>query len=320
MRSAKWRGTQETENAEIIIERQIVRHGEQSITGRLEMELKQAIMERRSTRSYTDRALTRAEIETILLAGINAPSACNMQSWHFYVVADEKEREKFRGVCADWVASAPVVIIVCTDKSAIEARFGERARKFPVQDTALAMENMLLCATDMGLGGCIIGAYNQDACVKAFDIPDNHVVVALLPIGEPAEKIPPRERKPLEDVVTFIGDVSEECKAGESESCKPQKYELRSAWLPGAVFEDLNLDHAVFDDVNLSGGSFNNINMSGVRFSDINMKGTSFCGMTFEGARFGCVEMQHARFENVDFTGAEFVNCDFTDTKRVDQQ
>lgn len=172
------------------------------------MELTEAIEARRSTRSFTDRAVTKDELDSILCAGVMAPSACNMQSWHFYVVTGA-EREKLRGVCADWIATAPVVIIVCTDKSLIEARFGERARKFAVQDTALAMENMLLRATDLGLGGCIIGAYDQDACTNAFLIPEHHRIVALLPIGEPTEKIPPRERKPMGDVVTFVGDGPE---------------------------------------------------------------------------------------------------------------
>ncbi len=168
------------------------------------MEIREAIAERRSTRAFTEREVTREELYEILRAGIMAPSACNMQSWHFYVVAGE-ERGKLRGVCADWVAEAPLTIIVCTDRSAIEARFGERAKKFAVQDTALAMENMLLAATGLGLGGCVIGAYDQDACAVSFGIPEHHHVVALLPIGEPREKIPPRERKPLEDVVTFVG-------------------------------------------------------------------------------------------------------------------
>ena len=170
------------------------------------MEVYEAINERRSTRAYTDRTLTKGEIETILTAGIKAPSACNMQSWHFYVVTDKADREKLKGVAADFVASAPLVIIVCTDRTQIEARFGERAKKFAIQDTALAMENMLLAATSMGLGGCVIGAYDGDACARAFDIPEEHNIVALLPIGEPTEKIPPRERKPLGEVVTFVGE------------------------------------------------------------------------------------------------------------------
>ena len=174
------------------------------------MELTDVIMKRRSTRSFTERIPTKNEVEKILTAGTMAPSACNMQSWHFYVVTKKSDREKLRGLCSDFVPEAPVVIIVCTAGDEIIARFGQRAKKFVIQDTALAMENMLLCAADMGLGGCIIGAYDQDAVTSAFNIPKEHTVVALLPIGEPAENVPARARKPLSDVVTFIGGAPTE--------------------------------------------------------------------------------------------------------------
>ena len=282
------------------------------------MELKQAIADRRSVRSYTDRALAREEIDELLRAAVSAPSACNMQSWHFYVLADAKEREKLHDICADWIAKAPVVFIVCTDKNAIEARFGERARKFPIQDTALAMENMLLRAVDMGLGGCVIGAYKQDECARVFGIPDEHEIVALLPIGEPTETIPARERRPMSEVVTFIGDVPDGAETTEADEKKP--YELRCAVLPGAVFDDLNLADVTFNNIWMAGGRFNDINMEGVSFSDINMKNTSFGGLTLEGAHFGCVEMCRAKFENVDFTEAEFKNCKFDGVVHIDDK
>ncbi len=169
------------------------------------MDIIEAIESRRSTRSFTSRELTEGELSSILRAGTLAPSACNMQSWHFYVVRGEA-REKLAGVAADWVRTAPVVIIVCTDGDAIEARLGERAKKFPVQDTALAMENMLLAAAGMGLGGCVIGAYDGVKCAEAFSIPESHRIVALLPIGEPTERIPARDRRDIGEVVTYIGE------------------------------------------------------------------------------------------------------------------
>ena len=169
------------------------------------MELSSAILARHSTRAFSDRKLTRDEITELLTAATKAPSAVNMQSWHFYVVTGD-ERAKFKNVCAEWVSTAPVVFIICADSAGIESRFSDgRGRKFAVQDTSYATENLLLKATDMGLGGCIIGAYDQDACVREFSIPERHHVVALLPVGEPAAPVPPRERKPLDEVVTYIG-------------------------------------------------------------------------------------------------------------------
>jgi len=171
------------------------------------MEFKEVLYSRRSTRSFTDRPVSREEIDALLDAAINAPSACNMQSWHFYVVTDECVKKRFaeEGVCAAWVCTAPVIFVVCTDGQDIISRFGERAeRLFVIQDTAAACENMLLTAVDMGLGGCWIGSFNEEKCAEILSIPQSRRVAALIPIGQPSQHTPSRGRKPLSDAVTYI--------------------------------------------------------------------------------------------------------------------
>lgn len=168
------------------------------------MEFTDVLFGRRSIRAYTERKLSRQEIDRILTAGINAPNARNIQSWHFYAITNESEKAKLTGVCADWVLSAPVVFVICTDGNELRAASPDRAERLMLQDTALAMENMLLMATDMGLGGCIIGAFDVEGCRKAFDIPQKYAPVALLPIGEPAAQAPAKPRKPLCEVVTYL--------------------------------------------------------------------------------------------------------------------
>lgn len=169
------------------------------------MEFDKLLLQRRSTREYTDRPVTKDEIDYILNAGIRAPSARNMQSWHFYAVTDPQVRQKFKKFCAEWVSSAPVIFVICTDGDAmIEAAGEKKGTKLITQDTALAMENMLLAAANIGLGGCIIGAHDDDICRSELNIPQKYLPVALMPVGEPAKEPALRERKPLEDVVTYI--------------------------------------------------------------------------------------------------------------------
>ncbi len=278
------------------------------------MELQKALESRRSTRAFTERKLTRAEIEKLLRAATLAPSACNMQSWYFYVLADEAERAKLKGICADWIASAPVVFIVCTDRNGIVSRFGSRAEKFPVQDTALAMENLLLKAADMGLGGCIIGAYKQEECTKAFNIPENHRIVALLPVGEPAREIPATERKPLAEVSSYIGAVPED---GEADTRKPEakQTQFRHTSLPAALFEGVNMRDAVFDGVDMSNAAFRDVDMSNAVFGDadfdpgedenieeaegaVNFSGAKFCGVNMATAAFDGAVMTRSRLNH----------------------
>ena len=168
------------------------------------MEFSELIYKRRSVRSFTERTLTREEIDKLLIAAIRAPSACNMQSWHFYAVTDSEIRAKFTEFCAPWVSTAPVIFVICTDEAQIVEKFGERAKIFPIQDTSLAIENLLLAAADMGLGGCFIGAFDSEKCRTALEIPRKYGIVALVPIGEPTVESPLRERKSLNDVVTYI--------------------------------------------------------------------------------------------------------------------
>ena len=170
------------------------------------MEFFDVLYQRQSIRSFTDKKLSQDEIKRLLDAAIHAPSACNMQSWYFYAVSD---RGVLDTLCdkkgfADWAAKAPVVFVVCTDSGAIVERFGPRAEIFPVQDTALAVQNILLSARAMGLGGCFMGAFNPDVLCEVLSIPKKHVPVAVVPVGEPASVPPIRERKAIEEVVTFI--------------------------------------------------------------------------------------------------------------------
>lgn len=170
------------------------------------MEFRDVLYSRHSTRSFTDRIITKSEIHSMLDAAIHAPNACNMQSWHYYIITDPAVKEKLEreGICAPWVAKAPVIFVICTDAGELINRFGEKGEIFALQDTAAAAENLLLCATDMGLGGCIIGAFNSEKCRTLLSVPKKQNIAMLIPIGEPDEPVAPKTRKPIEVVVTYV--------------------------------------------------------------------------------------------------------------------
>lgn len=286
------------------------------------MEFFEALKARRSTRQFTSRPISADEIMRLLDAAISAPNACNMQSWHFYVVTDPAVKAKLaeEEAVAKWATTAPVIFAVCTDANAICQRFGEVGeRLFAVQDTAAAIENILLCAADMGLGGCFMGAFDKEKCRSIIGIKDCHKPVALVPVGEPANILPPRPRNPIESAVTFVG--SPEIGSYREASTVYRQYEVKNISQPDAVFENVgmkrlkvkcgNLAEAEFDDVNLSSSKFGNVNLSGASYSNINMRKCSYGGLTMEGSSFGCVEMNGCKFENVVFDGASFKSCSF---------
>ena len=169
------------------------------------------LYKRKSIREFTDYALSEAEITLLMESATRAPNACNFQSWHFYAVSNRDVINSFYSAEGSaiyggkWITEAAMVVVVCTDAKELEKRFGDRGSNlFAVQDTAAAITNILLQAADIGLGGCWIGAFNEDKCRELLDIPAQRRPVALLPIGKPKSDPSERGRKPLNDVVTMI--------------------------------------------------------------------------------------------------------------------
>ncbi len=260
------------------------------------MNFSDVMMKRTSIRSYTDTPVTKEQMKAILEAGTKAPNACNLQSWHFYAICDPQLIHGLHPHIAHipWVNQISLAIVISVNEGIAEElrhKFGDKGRMFAYQDAAGAANYMLLKAVELGLGSCWIGDLDAERCKQHLHVGDDHTPVAILTIGTPSAEMPIRERKPLYEVMTVLGDPL------PGSSVDPQPYEiakpyrLAHASLPDAAFEDLNLSNA----------SFCNINLQGTRFSDINMIHTRYQGLT----------MSEAQFHDVDLAGAEFRNCSF---------
>ena len=232
------------------------------------MEFSEVLKKRRSTRKFTNEPVSREQIIRMLEAAIAAPNACNMQSWHFYVVTDKAVKAKLaeESAIAAWATTAPVMFVVCTDAKEIVARFGDRAENlFTVQDTAAAIENILLCAADLGLGGCFMGAFDEAKCREIVGVKPDHRLVAVVPVGVPAIELPARPRNPLESVVTFVGDDHGEHTELDTAY---RKFEVKNSSVPEAVFENAGLEDSTFTDVNFDGSTFKNCSFKNVKFEN----------------------------------------------------
>lgn len=253
------------------------------------MEFQELISKRRSVRSFTGAGMPAADVRAILEAGLRAPNACNEQAWHFYCV---RGAENVAGLVprvygGAWMKDAACVIALCIRPQRLEERFGARGRMFAIQDTAAAAENMLLRAADLGYGGCWVGAFDEAACRAALSIPDEETPVILLPLGVPEVEPPLRDRRPLEETVTFIGDAPD-----MSDSPAPAKpFELRSAYLPGAVFDDLYLGDATFNNVCLSNVTITDANLSGASIRMSSVKGMSIADCCIDGLTVNGVDI-----------------------------
>jgi nitroreductase len=141
---------------------------------------------RRSIREYTDESVTDEQIEAMLKAAMAAPSAQNLQPWHFVVVHKRKTLDKLAEIhkYAYMLKQAPLAIVVCGDEKI--------SKRHWVEDTCTATQNLLLAATALGLGGVWISLYPKKKYQKSIreilDIPEHVGVLCILALGHPAEK------------------------------------------------------------------------------------------------------------------------------------
>jgi len=164
------------------------------------MNVEEAIRTRRSIRAYEDKPVEDDKLNAVLEAARLAPSACNYQDWKFVVVRDAALRKKMVEACngQEFVGQAGAVIAACSTNPARVMSCGVHSG---IVDLAIAVDHMTLRACELGLGTCWIGAFDQQKVKDLLQIPADVTVVAVLPLGYPAEHTGPRPRKPLGEIV-----------------------------------------------------------------------------------------------------------------------
>jgi nitroreductase len=171
------------------------------------MEFSEVIAKRRSVRHFNAQLdVAESDIRDLLEAAVTAPTAGNIQPWRFTVVRSIEARERLGGALRQrWATAAPVVIVVSADPRPCTARYSDRGeRLYCIQDTAAAIENILLAAVDKGLASCWIGAFDADAVRQALGISAPIEPVAILPVGYSAESAGRPARRPLAEVATWL--------------------------------------------------------------------------------------------------------------------
>lgn len=151
------------------------------------MDVFEAMEKRHSVRSFdSSREVPDELVEEVLRCACLAPSAGNVQPWRFLVVRDRGIKEALAAAALGqrFVAQAPVVIVVCADLEAHAGSYGKRGVElYAVQDTAAAVQNMLLAATALGLGTCWVGAFHENEAARALGLPGHLRPLALVPMG-----------------------------------------------------------------------------------------------------------------------------------------
>jgi len=171
------------------------------------MEFSEVIAKRRSVRHFNNKLdVSEEDIRYLLEAAVAAPTAGNIQPWRFTVVRSLAARERLSDVLRQrWATAAPVVIVVSVDPRPCAARYGDRGEYlYSIQDTAAAVENILLATVERGLASCWIGAFEEDAVRDALDLQAPITPVAVIPVGYSAESAGRPARRPLAEITTWL--------------------------------------------------------------------------------------------------------------------
>ena len=144
-----------------------------------------AIFSRRSVRVYSDEPVREADLQSLLEAGMAAPSASNRKPWYFVVVTDRNTLSALAKAhpYGKMLTRASAAIAVCGDP---------RVSTWWVQDCSAATENILIAAAMLDLGAVWLGCHGsperEQAIRRVLGIPDAIGVLSLLSIGHPAEQ------------------------------------------------------------------------------------------------------------------------------------
>ncbi len=179
------------------------------------MNFPELVRKRTSVRKYKACRVPEEALDLCLEAARMAPSACNSQPWHFYVVTDAERRTRlaakaFSGLYKmnRFAAEAPVLIAITRKSPRIPSLLGGiyRGVDFPRMDVAIACEHLVLQAAELGLGTCWLGWFDEKAVRRELDIARQDRVEILLSLGYPAHPRPrsTAKRKSMDEIVTRI--------------------------------------------------------------------------------------------------------------------
>lgn len=164
----------------------------------------QNILNRKSVRAYTDRAVSREQLDTLLRAAMAAPTGRDMRPWKFVVIDDKEALAKLAGQLpyAKMLPEAAAAIVVCGDLSVTDDK-GKPSTNWTF-DCSAATENLLLAAEAMGLGAVWTGVYpyeeRQTAVSQVLQLPEHIIPLNLIPIGYPKGDPQPKDKYDADNV------------------------------------------------------------------------------------------------------------------------
>jgi len=162
-----------------------------------------SLAERRySVRAYKSDTVADELIRKVLSAALLAPTACNRQPFRLLVLPTlGNEKQLLRIYSRSWFVEAPCVIAIAAVLSESWSR--RDGVNYAFVDAAIAMDHLILAATEQGLGTCWVAAFDPSAAREILGLPNGVEPVAFTPLGYPADNPGPKERRASDQLVRY---------------------------------------------------------------------------------------------------------------------
>jgi len=159
------------------------------------MDALECLKTRRCIRQYKDEPIDKKILKEIVDAARLAPTARNIQPWHFVVVTGKETLKKIADLTdhGKHIADAAACVVVCCEDT-----------KYYLEDGCTASENILLAAKSFDISSCWVAGDKKGYCEgikKLLEIPQDYKVVSLLPLGYAVSEVQPHDKKELDEVL-----------------------------------------------------------------------------------------------------------------------
>ena len=166
------------------------------------MEFLELVKKRYSVRVYKSMPIEYDKLQKVLEAARLAPTADNRQPFQLIIIQTQgREEELLRIYNKPWFVEAPILICACGIPS--ESWVRQDGKNYCDVDVTIAMDHLILAATELGLGTCWVGAFNPKDAYKVLKLPDGLEPIAFTPLGYPNDQPEDIIRKPMEELVRY---------------------------------------------------------------------------------------------------------------------
>ena len=166
------------------------------------MDFSNLSLQRYSVREYKSDPVDENKLQQVLEAARLAPTAANRQPFQLIVIHTAGRQDELKRLYhREWFSQAPIVIGICALPGPAWVR--RDGKNYADVDATIAMDHLILAATDLGLGTCWVAAFDPAAAREILRLPHDVEPVAFTPLGYPSDQPKPKQRKPLAELVRY---------------------------------------------------------------------------------------------------------------------